>query len=79
MTTTRKLENIASDLEDMSTTIEEIKDKVDVEDETEVSGKLDSLRGDLTRTAALIEESLETTPPAAGDASTPGASDPDKE
>jgi len=62
MTNERKLEDIASNLEDMSTTIEEIKDQVPAAPiET---GKLDSLQTEMRRTAELIEESLETSKPA---------------
>ena len=58
MTSSRKLEDIASNLEDMSTTLEEIKDRVG--EEPVVADRLESLRTDMTRTAGLIEESLET-------------------
>ena len=71
MTTERKLEDIASNLDDMSTTIEEIKDQgptapIDTE-------KLDSLRTEMSRTAELIEESLETSKPS-GDPDSPALS-----
>lgn len=63
MTTSRKLEDIVSNLDDMSTTIEEIKDRV--ESEPIATEKLDSLQIEMTRAAELIEESLETSDPAA--------------
>ena len=63
MPTTRKLEDIVSNLDDMSDTIEEIKDRA--EGEPVATGKLDRLQTDMTRTSELIEETLETgVPPA---------------
>ena len=62
MTTERKLEDIVSNLDDMSTTLEEIKDqpgRAPIE-----TGKLDSLQTEMSRTAELIEESLEPPDPA---------------
>ena len=58
MTTDRKLEEIVSNLDDMSETIEEIKDqKGGASDATD---KLDSLQGEMTRATDLIEEALES-------------------
>ena len=59
MTSPKTFEKITSDLEDMSVTLEEIKDKVPAE--SSVVEKVDSLRADMAKTAALIEESLEGT------------------
>lgn len=70
MPTTRKLEEIVSNLDDMSETIEEIKERV--ESEPIATGKLDRLQTDMTRASDLIEESLETAHPA-GEAETPAA------
>ncbi len=70
MTTTRKLEEIVSNLDDMSETIEEIKDRV--ESEPIATEKLDRLQTDMTRAADLIEESLETSHPST-EAETPPA------
>lgn len=61
MANSRKLEDIVSNLDDMSTTIEEIKDKV--ESEPIATAKLDSLHTEMTRAAAIIEESLEASEP----------------
>jgi hypothetical protein len=71
MTTSRKLEDIASNLDDMSTTLEEIKDRVG--EEPAVRDRLDSLRTDMLRTAELIEESLETAAPSPAETVTPPA------
>jgi hypothetical protein len=58
VTTDRKLEEIVSNLDDMSETIEEIKDqKGGASDATD---KLDSLQGEMTRATDLIEEALES-------------------
>lgn len=62
MTISRKLEDIVSNLDDMSTTIEEIKEQA--ESEPIANKKLDSLQTEMTRTAELIEESLEISHPA---------------
>jgi len=61
MPITRKLEEIVSNLDDMSDTIEEIKDGA--ESEPIATEKLDRLQTDMTRAADLIEESLETAHP----------------
>ena len=58
MTTSRKLEDIASNLEDMSVTIEEIKEEADTD--AIATEKLDTVRSDMARAADLIEEALET-------------------
>jgi len=63
MPTTRKLEEIVSNLDDMSDTIEEIKDRSG--SDPIATGKLDSLQTEMTRTSDLIEETLETALPAA--------------
>ena len=68
MTNQRKLEDIVSNLDDMSTTIEEIKDESG--SGPIATGKLDSLQTEMSRTAGLIEETLETPDPA-GDSDTP--------
>ena len=71
MTTERKLEDIASNLDDMSTTIEEIKDQIPSAPID--TAKLDSLQLEMSRTADLIEESLEAPKPA-GTPDTPAVS-----
>ncbi len=58
MTRSRKLEDIASNLEDMSVTIEEIKEEADTD--AIATEKLDSVRTEMSRAAELIEEALET-------------------
>ncbi len=55
--TTRKLEEIASNLEDMSETIEEI--KTETVTRPDLSEKLDTLQTEMTRAADRIDESLE--------------------
>jgi hypothetical protein len=57
VTTNRTLEDIVSNLDEMSVTIEEIKDQGCASATTD---KLDSLREEMTRTAELIEEALES-------------------
>lgn len=57
MTTARKLEDIASDLDDMSVTLEEIKDDPNRSDASEE--KLDKVQADLDRVADSIEKSLD--------------------
>lgn len=56
MTTSRKLEDIASDLDDMSVTLEEIKDNPSGDASEE---KLDKVQADIDRAADSIEESLD--------------------
>lgn len=62
MPNTRKLEEIVSNLDDMSDTIEEIKEQGGCE--PVASEKLDKLQTDMTRASDLIEETLETALPA---------------
>ena len=57
MTTSRKLEDIASDLDDMSVTLEEIKDNPDSSDASKK--KLDKVKADMDRAADSIEETLD--------------------
>lgn len=60
MTESKKLEEIASDLDDMSVTLEEIKEESD--DDT--SGKkLDKVQTDMDRAADAIEETLDPESP----------------
>ena len=63
MPTTRKLEEIVSNLDDMSDTIEEIKDRPGGEPIS--TRKLDELQTEITRASDLIEETLETGLPTA--------------
>ena len=60
VTTERTLQDVVSDLEEMSVTIEEIKDQGCG---PAAEAKLDSLREEMTRTADFIEEALETEQP----------------
>jgi len=57
VTTSRKLEDIASDLDDMSVTLEEIKDNPDSSDASKK--KLDKVKADMDRAADSIEETLD--------------------
>lgn len=57
MTTSRKLEEIVSNLDDMSETIEELKDRAEAE--PVAIEKLDKLQSEMTRVTDRIEESLE--------------------
>ncbi len=70
---TRKLEDIASNLEDMSETIEEI--RTDTEARPDVAERLDALQADMTRAADRIDESLEDLDPVPGDPSGPASED----
>ena len=73
---TRKLEDIASNLEDMSETIEEIRTETEARpDVAEVAEKLDALQADMTRAADRIDESLEDLDPESRDASGPASHD----
>ncbi len=56
MTTARKLEDIASDLDDMSVTLEEIKDNPSGDASED---KLDKVQADMDRVADSIEKSLD--------------------
>ena len=60
MTSTRKLGEIASTLDEMSDTIEEIKERV--ETEPDAIKKLDRLQAEMARVTEIVEESLEATP-----------------
>lgn len=62
MTTSRKLEEIASNLDDMSVTLEEIKEEITSND-TGDSGKLDKVQTDMEKATDMIEESLMREPP----------------
>lgn len=57
MTTSRKLEEIASNLDDMSVTLEEIKEEVR-EDAIAHDEKLDKIHHEMVRAADEIEEKL---------------------
>ena len=57
MSTSRKLEDIASDLDDMSVTIEEIKEEGE---DLDTKQKLESLRSEMKEAAQAIDESLES-------------------
>jgi hypothetical protein len=63
VTTSRKLEDIASNLDDMSVTLEEIKEEIKGADRHDTDTKLDKVQTDMERAADVIEESLETQPP----------------
>lgn len=62
MTTTRKLEDIASNLDDLSITLEEIKEEIK-SDATRDTGKLDNVLTDMESAADTIEESVTCEPP----------------
>ena len=62
MTTSRKLEDIASDLDDLSVTLEEIKENV--KGNNACDEKLDKVREDIHRAADSIEASLDPEPKA---------------
>jgi hypothetical protein len=67
VTTSRKLEDIAANLDDMSITLEEIKDEVndDADDDRKVEiEKLEKIESDMERAASVIEESLTRERPA---------------
>jgi hypothetical protein len=57
VTTSRKLEDIASDLGDLSVTLEEIKDNSKCSDASKK--KLDKVQADMDRAADSIEETLD--------------------
>jgi hypothetical protein len=56
VSTSRKLEEIASSLDDMSMTLEEIKDNVG--SDVPAAGKLDEVQAEMEKATDLIEESL---------------------
>ena len=60
MTTSQTLEEIASDLDDMSVTLEEIKENGKSNDASDE--KLDKVQKDMHRAADSIEESLDPEP-----------------
>jgi len=60
--TSRKIEEIASDLDDMSVTLEEIKEEIK-NDATCDTDKLDKVQTDMKRAADRIDESLTRQPP----------------
>lgn len=70
---TRKLEDIASNLEDMSETIEEIRTETDAR--PDVSERLDALQAEMNRTADRIDESLEDLDPESRDPRGPASHD----
>lgn len=57
MTTPKKLEDIASDLDDISVTLEEIKDESKGHEISD--GKFDRVTTDIARAADAIEETLD--------------------
>lgn len=61
MTTSRKLEDIASDLDDMSVTLEEIKDEIKSTDALDVR-KIDKAQAALEEASDMIDESLTPEP-----------------
>ena len=65
MDTSRKLEDISSNLDDMSLTLEEIKDAVQ-ENDTADTKKLDELQRDVHRAADAIEEVVDPDQPPRG-------------
>ena len=60
MTESKKLEDVASDLDDMSVTLEEIKEESNVDT---IDEKLDKVQTDMDRAADAIEESLDPESP----------------
>jgi hypothetical protein len=61
--TSRKLEEIASNLDDLSVTLEEIKETVK-DDEAADPKKLDKIQRGIDRAADAIEEAVDPEPPA---------------
>ena len=59
--TTRKLEEIASNLDDMSVTLEEIKEEIKGQGSAESLPKLDRVHSELERVADVIEEAVDPT------------------
>ena len=57
--TTRKLEEIASHLDDMSVTLEEIREQVKGNEGGSSLPKLDKVQADLERAADVIEEAVD--------------------
>ena len=62
MPPTRKLEDIASNLDDISLTLEEIKDEV-ISTDTVDTEKLDEVRAEIEKAAHVIEESVDSQEP----------------
>ncbi len=62
MTKSRKLEEIAANLDDLSITLEEIKEEIK-SDDTRGAEKLDKVHTDIERAVDGIEESLTSDPP----------------
>ena len=62
MSTSRKLEDIASNLDDLSVTLEEIKDTVE-DDDTADTKKLDKIQLGIDRAADAIEEAVDPDQP----------------
>jgi hypothetical protein len=60
--TSRKLEDIASNLDDMSITLEEIKEEI-ASDDPRSTDKLDQIQNDMERAADKIDDSLTHQPP----------------
>jgi hypothetical protein len=64
VTTSRKLEEMSSDLDDMSITLDEIKDEVETETgETGDIKKLDEVQSEIEKASDLIDDSLSPEPP----------------
>jgi methyl-accepting chemotaxis protein len=57
VTTSRKLEEISSNLDDMSVTLEEIKDEVK-NGETRTGDKLDKVQAEMEKATDMIDDSL---------------------
>jgi hypothetical protein len=57
--TTRKLEEIASNLDDISVTLEEIKEEVKTGQDPRNLTKLDQVQMDVERVAGVIEEAVD--------------------
>lgn len=61
--TTRKLEEIAANLDDLSVTLEEMNEEIKIKsDATQDTAKLDKVQADMERAADAIEESLTRQP-----------------
>jgi hypothetical protein len=66
VTTSRKLEEISSDLDDMSLTLEEIKEEVKTSDPGDDPGdikKLDEVQAEIEKASDMIDDSLTPEPP----------------
>jgi hypothetical protein len=57
VTTSRKLEEISSNLDDMSVTLEEIKDEVKT-GETGTTDRLDKVQAEMEKATDMIDDSL---------------------